>query len=366
MISHDEYRARTYLPELDGLRAVSVLLVVTAHMTDKVWRWLGGGQGVSVFFVLSGYLITMLALREVRARGHLNIRAFFLRRVFRLFPLYYFVLGTYCVMILGLRISVDKRDALLEALPYYVLYFQEYPFYLGVHAPPFGHAWSLGIEEKFYLVWPFVAFGASGFLRSHRIQVTVVLTLLTMFAPAIVGERLGQFVYWYSHILVGCLVAIVLDSPAGFARVAWLGRRRAASLSLLVFVAIHFIVPTVSPGLHRVFMSLYAVAVGVFVISIVLHRGSVRKVLEAPILVKIGRLSYGIYLIHRLTLNLAETVARPGTGNVLVSVGALVLASVLSTGVAYMLARTIEQPGIALGRRISSKLLSAAGSSAAA
>src|SRR5438094_377679 len=100
--SYQEYRALKYVPELDGLRALSALLVISYHMHDKVWGWLAGYLGVQVFFVLSGYLITTLALREEAERGALCLPAFYVRRACRIFPLYYLTLGTYCLLIFGL------------------------------------------------------------------------------------------------------------------------------------------------------------------------------------------------------------------------------------------------------------------------
>src|SRR6516225_1632317 len=96
--SYVDYQRRKYLPELDGLRAISVLLVVSVHLHDfeTVWKWLAGWQGVTVFFVLSGYLITTLSLREEEQRGSLSLAAFYVRRSLRIFPLYYFVLAVYC------------------------------------------------------------------------------------------------------------------------------------------------------------------------------------------------------------------------------------------------------------------------------
>ena len=85
----DSYLGRSYIPELDGLRAISVLLVISAHMKDRwAWNWLDGAQGVAVFFVLSGYLITMLALREEAREGFVSLKAFYIRRICRILPLY--------------------------------------------------------------------------------------------------------------------------------------------------------------------------------------------------------------------------------------------------------------------------------------
>src|SRR5687768_10412193 len=136
-LTHRQYLDRKYLDELDGLRALSVLMVVTVHMHDKpvIWHWLGGWQGVTIFFVLSGYLITMLALKEEAKRGSLSLSAFYIRRSFRIFPLYYLVLALYCLLIFGggtFGFWKEKKEPLKQALPWYLLYMQEVPHFYGV------------------------------------------------------------------------------------------------------------------------------------------------------------------------------------------------------------------------------------------
>src|SRR5262245_54772713 len=109
--TYADYQRRKYLPELDGLRAISVLLVVSVHLHDfeSVWKWLAGWQGVTVFFVLSGYLITTLALREEGQTGALSLGAFYVRRSLRIFPLYFLTLAAYCILIFGLGLNPEKR-----------------------------------------------------------------------------------------------------------------------------------------------------------------------------------------------------------------------------------------------------------------
>ena len=101
-------KSHGYIPQLDGMRALAVLLVVAAHVgsyfaTNVLAAYELGGRGVTIFFVLSGSLITSLALKEEAARGRLSFRAFYIRRTFRIFPLYYLVLLLYCVLVLGLN-----------------------------------------------------------------------------------------------------------------------------------------------------------------------------------------------------------------------------------------------------------------------
>ncbi len=162
--THGAYLGRKYFSELDGLRALSVLLVINVHLYDsqRNWWWVSGYRGVTIFFVLSGYLITTLALREEGQQGCLSLAAFYVRRCFRIFPLYYVTLALYCLLIYGVSISPHLREPLWDALPYYLLYLQEIPFclwkILSERDLVFAQSWTLGAEEKFYLLWPLLAF----------------------------------------------------------------------------------------------------------------------------------------------------------------------------------------------------------------
>src|SRR6187399_1084838 len=110
-----------WLAPLDGLRGISILMVLTAHVYSRDWPELGGHHGVTVFFVLSGFLITRLLLQEQQRAGKINFKAFFIRRSFRLFPIYYVVLATYCILILGTGLRADGKGGFLAALPWYIL-----------------------------------------------------------------------------------------------------------------------------------------------------------------------------------------------------------------------------------------------------
>jgi peptidoglycan/LPS O-acetylase OafA/YrhL len=358
---HEAYLSRPYVPELDGLRAIAILIVISVHMDDAVWDWLAGRLGVTIFFVLSGYLITSLGLREERSRGHLHLPAFFVRRAFRLFPLYYAVLLAYCVLIFGLGFGPEKRAPFAAALPYQLFYFQEWPAFLGVggyHANiPFTQSWSLGIEEKFYLVWAFLGFAAWRGSGAVRRRWTAALMILMTLSPAIAGGTIGQFFYPYSHLLVGCLTALLLDDPAWFGRMAWLGRPRVAWLALALFLTVHFTVPPDAHPWERLFHSTYSLSTALFLVAVLLGDGPIQRSLRRPGLVAIGKLSYGMYLVHLLVENAVEKIAPPGTGNILVSLSTLLLTCGLSAALAAFLAVTIERPGIAMGRRLSGGLL---------
>ena len=356
-------KGQARLPELDGLRAISVLLVITVHMHDRIWSWLNGWQGVTIFFVLSGYLITTLALREESRTGSVNLRAFYIRRAMRLFPLYYLVLGIYCVLIFGLALNPEKQPMLEGALPFYLSYLQEVPYVYGVNGEranlPFYQSWSLGIEEKFYLVWPPVMFALLARARRFRIVAAVALVMIFAAIPGVRGW--GALLHPYYHILIGCLLALLLHDSRRLAQFAKPLSSGAVRVGIVVaFLALHFAQPHLHASTAHVTGLAYTLIVAALVALIVVHGGLLRKLLQLRVLAFLGTLSYGIYLVHVLALNVAERVFHPGSGRWIVSLSALLSACAISIVVAYVLHVTIEQRLIDLGRRWSQRFAAGA------
>jgi peptidoglycan/LPS O-acetylase OafA/YrhL len=361
-LDHETYRRQGYFPVLDGVRALCVLLVVTVHLYDLpwLWRWLAGARGVTVFFVLSGFLITTLALREERKRGRLSLAAFYVRRTCRIFPLYYLTLAAYTVLILTLPMGAGLRPILWRALPYYTFYFQEVPFYswlvLGQQDLPFCHSWSLGVEEKFYLVWPLLAFvlwRGSPLLRRRGAAVLMAVLAaatpwLSLLGPT--GKVWGRCLFCYYPVLAGCLLAALLDDPLWFARMRRLARHTGAVLAL--FLALHLATPWASDPLaaHAVDTA-YPLAAAALLACLVLADGRMQRALRWGPLVGVGKLSYGVYLVHVLCMIAVYKVLPVGTGRLDVGLLAFVLTCGLSVAVAGALAWAVEKPCIELGRR---------------
>jgi peptidoglycan/LPS O-acetylase OafA/YrhL len=362
------HRARPHVPELDGVRAVCILGVLTSHLSDQhVWHWLSGGLGVNVFFVLSGYLITMLALREERANGRLSLSAFYVRRTLRIFPLYYLAVLVYCALMFGTNWGSALYANFVKALPYYLGYMQEIPYafdVIGADRPsPFGHSWSLGIEEKYYLVWPVLAFGLWAWQPVLRLHGTVVL--LVVFAatqsvgrlsPEIAAWRPEIWLYPYSHILWGCLLAVLLEDERWFRRLRWLGTPIGTAVCVVVFVATQLAYGPLCESVREVVI-LHAVASTALLGSILTGDGPVQGLLRTRPAVFVGRVSYGMYLFHGLGISAAQKVFHPGTGHLAVSLLAFVTASLVTMLVAYVLAVLVERPCIRLGRRWSDAIL---------
>jgi peptidoglycan/LPS O-acetylase OafA/YrhL len=330
---------RKHIPELDGLRALSVLVVITAHMHQRIWHWASGFLGVTVFFVLSGYLITSLAMAEELSTGKLNLRAFYIRRTFRIFPMYYLVLGVYCFLIFFTRFGADKRAGLPHVLPYLLTYFQEVAY--GMPGSVMYQSWSLGVEEKFYIVWPVLAFVlAKRFKKEAAILLWISFVLLATLSGM-------SILISYGSILIGCALALFQKQIpfARFGMAAW-------PLAVAILLLQTIVMPHTQSALAKIgLMTIYGLLVAAFVGVIVYTRTVFNIVLSFEPLVWIGKVSYGIYLVHILCLNLAEKLVSR-------AVPAYLLTVAISIAVASVLYWTFEKPLINVGRSWASRQVS--------
>ncbi len=160
------------VPCLGGLRAFAIVCVLVSHFYDFPGNWRVGHFGVISFFVISGFLITLLLLRERRRTGKIALGAFFQRRALRILPAYcLLMLVFYGFQLVSIhRISNDTWLAMLTFTQCFVMPTMD---------PFLNHTWSIAVEEHFYLLWPFL------FLRLSLRTVALVLTLFLALSPAL-------------------------------------------------------------------------------------------------------------------------------------------------------------------------------------
>ena len=189
MTGRSTHRAAGYIPELDGLRAVAIMLVVIFHCRTiaHAASWAEGAYlklaevgwvGVDLFFVLSGYLITGILIDTVDTPGY--FRSFYIRRVLRIFPLYYAALTAYAIgyHVLGIQRLVPASVGAEVAHWFYV---QNWLPLFGVEwTRPLAHFWSLGVEEQFYLCWPALVLVAARRRRVDRLCLWTIAFALVM------------------------------------------------------------------------------------------------------------------------------------------------------------------------------------------
>jgi peptidoglycan/LPS O-acetylase OafA/YrhL len=299
---HSSFRLG-YRPALDGVRGISILAVMWLH-GSQLWVGRGGFLGVDIFFVLSGFLITTLLIQEWEQNASISFRTFYIRRGLRLMPPL-FVLIAVCLVVAAIYPAPDgfvaKSKLILVALFYLTNWLPVYPV--------LGHTWSLGIEEQFYIVWPFLLFLL---LRSRLNRHAVVLIMLGGVA-VIAGHRA---VLWY-HGANGMRLYIGLDTRADSlliggiigALISWdlIPRERWLLRALRVFTvlsifAIAYLMITLSflswflfVGGHTLFAVMVA---GVIINLFYAPLNLITNVLEFSALRWFGRLSYGLYLWH--------------------------------------------------------------------
>ena len=270
-------------PALDGLRGLAVLLVIGQHAEIPGLRQ-GGGTGVTLFFALSGFLITALLVEEHRASGRVDVRRFVARRAVRLLP----ALVVLLAVLLGLGMTT-LHDAALAAA-----YVGNWVRAGGDNLGDLGHVWSLAVEEQFYLVWP-IAF----VLLRRRPRVLLALAVGGAVASAVERQLLWGHgldrIYFGSDtradaILAGCALGLVVAHGARLRVGAGIGLVAGAGLLALSASTPRFF-------LHWGFTPAAVAAVAV-VACVAPRPPGTTRVLEHPTLVRTGRLSYGLYLWH--------------------------------------------------------------------
>jgi peptidoglycan/LPS O-acetylase OafA/YrhL len=223
------------IPSLDGIRALAVMIVFVGHC--DLGHIIPGGFGVTVFFFLSGYLITTLLRREFEASGTLGLKNFYLRRVYRIFPPLYLVLGLLIAVRLAGVVSTEMSLGAVAAqmahlTNYYLLLFPS-----SDHAPlvPFtGPMWSLAVEEHFYLLFPVgvLLLWRRG-LSHHRVALVLVAACVVVLAwRTFLVMVLDNPAHWTYHatdtrvdsLLFGCIMALWLN-PAMDRAPDWIGPR---------------------------------------------------------------------------------------------------------------------------------------------
>ena len=308
-----------YQPALDGLRAFSVMAVILYHAGI---HWIPGGFiGVEVFFVVSGFLITSLLIDEQHVSGKVSLKQFWIRRARRLLPALFtmLVVALVAVTFFAKDSAADFRRDVVPALAYFSnwwqIYFVETPYFAANSLPMLRHLWSLAVEEQWYVLWPVVFTFVLGNKRIPRWISAVAIGLLA--AGVMVGTALAfiadnetriNFLYLStltrsSGLLLGAALAC-----------AWRPWKKAVNrfpktrscvsdaFALAAFAVLGYIAAFIHAADERLYVGGLAAATiaSAVIIAVVVRSGNsqVKKVLSIPLLVEIGRRSYGLYLWH--------------------------------------------------------------------
>ncbi|MEP7236270.1 MAG: acyltransferase [Ferruginibacter sp.] len=349
-----------YLPGLNGIRAIAALMVVIAHFPLLFGNYVGfsfsiyhertpGSLAVTLFFVLSGYLITYLLILEKEKFKKIDLKAFYLRRILRIWPLYYLVIVLSVIVMFYLYNEnlLGKNSTSLKEIMLYLFFAGNYA--QALYTDPLVHGfsilgiiWSVGVEEQFYLFWPLLL---KYFKKSIRVLIIffvaygmlkIIIRIFfvnTFLSPLINLTRLDC-------MAIGAIGACLVLDPRLYA--AYVSRfifnRYVQVLSWLVFVIGFILLPMPLSIFSDDFYS-------VFFIIIIINVSQNKKTLislESGIFNFLGRISYGIYMYHVMIMFVFQKLVPKPADNIFNYFLYLFIVIFLTIAVAYLSNRYIE------------------------
>jgi peptidoglycan/LPS O-acetylase OafA/YrhL len=301
-----------YLPSLDGWRAIAIILVILSHwwasdggeaVADYLRYFANQGDfGVRIFFVISGFLITLLLLREHLEFGSISLRKFYARRMLRIFPVYFAFLAVLGILTIA-GLYQDAASSWLGSLTFT-------RNVVGQGRSAMSHLWSLAVEEQFYLFWPItvIAFGFAG--RPYRalpvLLTIVVLAFVARLIPCegngavclrILGEKAG--IKYADSLAIGCAAAYFFAYEP----------KKLPSSQLLFFAAFAALItttvlyPTSRLGASSLVLAQALLTAICLITSITTKPVGLYALLNCRVAVAIGLLSYSLYIWHPLFLS---------------------------------------------------------------
>ena len=315
------------LPSLNGLRAISIFLVLYAHGYLSVINFLhntisnisptlalqlfhnsgevdipGGQIGVNMFFVISGYLITLLLIKEEETKGFISLKLFYIRRTIRIFPVYYLLLIIYFIFQL-----LGWFDFTTNSWIRSITYSKDFPITGGSDWES-GHLWSLSVEEHFYLLWPFLF----KFLKNQKIPFAFLIIIVVTIVRLTTDLSHFHLFTRADALMWGCIFAIYNDSCINFLNNIY----KKSSLFLLIPFVLLFVVLAGKKILASLgfqdcehfnvaFLGSYGLltdlCTGFIILISVNFSGNLWfKFLNSTLLNYIGKLSYSIYLWQQI------------------------------------------------------------------
>lgn len=287
-----------HLPQLDGLRALALLMVFVHHAWAVHFLW----AGVDLFFILSGYLITSILLRDAaRMRFGPLLRHFFLRRAQRILPAY---------LVCFLLIAALTPEPWAKLWPFYAFFLQNLP--VAFHWVSIGGLvplWSLAVEQHFYLFWPFVIFFLPRrWLAPALIALLVLVPALRWFATPLFAtpEAIYSLTpFRIDTIAAGALAALCLPHLHPGTVIRWAQCAMLAAVAALAFLHAK---PWFSRGANTPAFNCFGYSLnilllgGLFLWAVLAERGWLYRILSWKPLRALGRISYTFYLLHVLVL----------------------------------------------------------------
>jgi peptidoglycan/LPS O-acetylase OafA/YrhL len=337
------------LAGLDGMRAIAAFAVVFYHFGIPL---ISGGAGVLIFFVLSGFLITWLLLRENDELGTVSLRKFYMRRSLRIFPAFY----CYAAVLFGVLIIRHTRIVWPQALSA-LFYVSNY--YQALNGDPntgFSHTWSLSIEEQFYVLWPLTFLLLRGNYKRMSLVLAAAILAIWLYREALIfrfdvhqGYIYEAFDTRADHLLMGCLLAVTLRARLYPQFWNWVSVRSWAGAVIAVLLAISSVAESVYGPLYRDSVSFIVnpVLTAIWITQLIALRGAVLWRWTSWAWVRyLGRISYSVYLYQQLTVSVPKKLLAQEP--VVVQLGATIALTILVASASHFL---VERPFLRLKTR---------------
>jgi peptidoglycan/LPS O-acetylase OafA/YrhL len=317
---------KVYFPNLNGIRFIAAFLVIIHHI-EQIKRVFGlennwsnpvveiiGKLGVVLFFVLSGFLITYLLLVEKSKTGTIAVKEFYMRRILRIWPLYYLIVGLSFLVFsqLPLLAMPEWSGLVLSDLPVkltlFILFLPNLAILLFAPVPYASQTWSVGVEEQFYLIWPVL-------IKSVKNKQVLLYSIIfiCLFMKLAGFSLIQQFLFWNNSLeiarsfvadfsidcmAIGGLFALYLFNKAKIIGLLFSKPVQIANILVLcVLIGKGYHVPYI----HYEF---YGVLFGILILNLAANENSVLR-LENKAFHYLGKISYGLYMYHPLAIVIA-------------------------------------------------------------
>ncbi|WP_460542564.1 acyltransferase family protein, partial [Echinicola sediminis] len=284
-----------YVPSLDGLRGLAIIFVLLTHANFQLGK--NGIIGVDIFFVLSGFLITTLILEELNITNNFSYKAFYVRRFFRLVPALIFLLlivSLYAFLFTSGEVTTSILEEIIASLFYF--YNISWVWGFGGESTLLAHTWSLAVEEQFYMAWPIILL-----ILVKRMKILNMIILISFFVLVsliLKFEGFASAIYQsilHESILLGVLAALwrwhfnSVKMPNYFI---------VLSIAILVYSGV-FPSDLIRSILQNGSRALFGLVTSILILTL-LHNPAhiLAKCLSNELLVRIGKISYALYLWH--------------------------------------------------------------------
>lgn len=345
-----------YMPQLDALRAFAVFFVLIQHwLTDRTWLLYVpfGMIGVTLFFVLSGFLISYILLQSKLNAEVMNtsilqiIKQFYIRRTLRIFPIYYITL---------IVLFIFNIENIRDMICWFVFYSSNIYFYL-IHdwVGLLSHLWTLAVEEQFYILWPFIILFTP---KKYLLKILIIIILLGPVSRSVLyffsdGSELS--VDLISILMPTCMDCFGLGALLAYIRINpernFQLKNIYASIFLLLNILFLIICGFFEENIVKVFFYRFSVSIiSLFLIAKAASgfKGPLKRIFENKILLFFGKISYSIYLFHAFIPKLYEYFNLPGSENIYIQ---FLLQGTILTLISSLSWIIIEKPIIGLKRK---------------